>query len=318
MGIGGSNNGGKNGGDHNGGTKGLGGNQGGSGSEKRQAVIEQWGSTFGAERWGSAAGAVLMDSDPAQALDLLRMFGRWAADALGAGHPVVAQAIANQAWCEAQLGRAHESCQLYRQALDLLETSVGTNHPASRRLSRYLAAVCDEEGLTRSPSEKPTAPRRLGGLVPFNPLTWEGSDVSTESARIEAAAQELGLALPEVAGPPGPDCFMVGTMMTEIGEFERAAEAFEEYEQWANGELGANSDSVLQAANMLSYCYLRTGAYAESCRSYERAKEMLERNHPGHPWVRFFADRIEKRCPPAPEQWFFGIGTRLALDGQYE
>jgi len=274
------------------------------------------------ERWGFAVGAVLMDSGPEQAFNSFRLFEGWAAEALGPAHPAVAQAVARQAWCQARLGKLRESCDLYRRALDMLEASVGTEHIASRRLASYLATACSDGSGRPSGTGQSAPPRRLEGLLPFNPLASSGSptrELDGEQERLEAAARQIGLSGLVAGGtPPDSQGYMVGTALAEIGEFDLAAKAFELYQRWASQEYGSDHDYVLQAVNQLAYCHLRLGNYTESCQLYDRARQILERTRPGDPSIRTLADRIDARCPPAHERWFFGIGTRLAAEGRFE
>jgi tetratricopeptide (TPR) repeat protein len=258
-----------------------------------------------------------MDNEPAQAIRLCQVFEEWAAKELGPTHPLVAQAVAREAWCEARLGRQRESCDLYRRASSLLEASVGARHPAARRVAAYLATECPEGGEAPAAGHELSPPRRLEGLAPFDPLAHV--DLDAEMDRFRAAVRQMGMSelIPE--GPPSDSTmFMVGTVLTEIGDVGLAAEAFEQYERWAAGEYGADHDYVLQAVYALAYCQACLGSYAESCRLYERAKQILERTHPGHPEIEVIADWIEACCPPAPGEWFFGIGTRLATEGSFE
>jgi tetratricopeptide (TPR) repeat protein len=237
------------------------------------------------ERWAYTAGSVLMDADPARALQSFEVFERWAAGELGPADPVVAQAVARQGWCQARLGRRAESEGLYSRALRLLETTAGPGHPASSQLVTYLAALHAPDGASHAPAP----PRTLAGLPPFSPFGPDGitdASLAAEQERLEDAARRAGRPSPGAeAGRAGEadreHGFVAGRMLAEIGEFELAGQAFEDFGHWANRQYGPEHPSVLEAVRQLAYCQSRLGNHVEACRLYQRVRQMLTRTDSG-------------------------------------
>jgi hypothetical protein len=269
------------------------------------------------EAWGLAAGGVIMAEDPAAALIAFQQFEEWAADRLGQRHQAVAQALVRQAWCQSALRNQTEACRLYQGALDILLATVGADHPDAVRLAEYVSEACTESsgiGRRLEPGRQPIAPpQTLEGLQPFNPLTLEGPTEGLESIE-QRLTEALG---PSGETPSADDLdprahgYTLGMFLREIGEFDRAIQAFEDYEGWASREYGAGDERTVEALNQVAYCQYQLGHFADACQLWDKIRTILESTHPDSPSLETLSARIAGSCPPAPERYHFGVAEQL-------